>query len=88
VFGRAVQLEDAEPSIESDLLLTHADAAGDLTGRIRGQREALGGWDYGKRGVQRIAGALWMPGSRLDSARSWILASNSLWRVSKPEMAP
>lgn len=88
VFGRAVKLEDAEPSIESDLLRAHADASGDLNGRIRGQREALGGWDYGKRGVQRIAGALWMPGSRLDSARPWILASNGLWRVPKPEMAP
>jgi len=88
VFGRAVQLEDAEPSVESDLLVAHAEPAGDLTGRIRGQREALGGWDYGRRGVQRIAGALWMPGSRLDSARPWILASNGLWCAPKPEVAP
>ena len=28
------------------------------------------------------------PGSRLDSARPWILASNGLWRAPKPEVAP
>lgn len=82
VFGNAARLDGAEPSVESDRLLAHADVAAAQAGGLRGQREALGGWDYGKRGVQRIAGALWMPGSLLDYPRPWIVEAGGLWRTS------
>jgi hypothetical protein len=62
-------------------VLAHAELA-DPNGALLGQREALGGWDYGKRGVQRIAGALWVPGSVTAGQRSWWTVSGSgVWHI-------
>lgn len=76
VFGFATQLDGADPSIESDRVLGHAE--GD---DLCGQREALGGWDHGKPGVQAIAKAVWSPGShsQSNSPRWWNLRPIGMW---------
>lgn len=51
---------------------------------ILGDQEAIGGWDYGKSGVQRIAGPLWSPGSRAQSQRAWVITAEGTWCLVEP----
>ncbi len=77
VFGRSVQLDDNDPLVKSDVVFAHADAADT---RLSGEQEAIGGWDYGASGVQRIAGAVWTPGSLTETTEGWIIEPGGLWR--------
>jgi hypothetical protein len=80
VFRCVTRLADTEPSVESKFLLAHAQEQTAPAG-LPGQRESLAGWDYGKPGVQRIAGPLWAPGSMLDTALPWTISSTGLWQA-------
>ena len=79
VFGRSAELDGEHPIVRSDIVFAHADAADDGA-NLGGEREAVGGWDYGKRGVQRIANALWTPGSWIGSTKAWVIEPDGSWR--------
>jgi len=83
VFRCVTRLADTEPSVESKFLLAHAQGETVPAG-LRGQREALAGWDYGKPGVQRIAGSLWAPGSMVDTVLPWTISPTGLWQAKPP----
>lgn len=81
VFGRAARLEGDHPSVESDCLFAHAEVQDDRVQRLRGEREALVGWEYRKRGVQHLASALWMPGTVSNTAEVWSVGSSGWWHL-------
>lgn len=83
IFGFATKLGGSDPSVESDRVLGHAEGID-----LFGQREALGGWDYGSRGVQHVAGALWVPGSRLERIHEWSVRPTGLWRAAEASETP
>jgi hypothetical protein len=80
VFGAAAELDAHGPIIRSAVVLAHARAAGHDGVRLRGQQEALAGWDRGKPGVQQIAEALWVPGSVSEHPIPWLVGQGGLWQ--------
>jgi hypothetical protein len=60
LFGAPVDLEHANPQVVASRLLAHVAFRDDLP--MRGEQEALGGWDMTQ--PQRISGPAWTPGSR------------------------
>jgi hypothetical protein len=79
VFGCVSILDDIDPLIQSDLLLAHGDVPNSSAAEICGQCEAMAGWEYGNATVERIGGALWVPGSRSPKARTWVMDLRGYW---------
>jgi len=89
IFRLNVTLEDEQPFVATATLLAHGRADtqrkddNNKTNReiILGDQEAIGGWDYGNSGVQRIAGPSWSPGSQTQSAREWVITDEGTWSL-------
>lgn len=81
MFGAAVDLGQANPRVVASRLLAHAPFDDDL--RMRGEQEALAGWDMtGSHSDRWMSGPAWTPGSRcVDSSdRDWELLDSGLWQ--------
>lgn len=80
LFGAAVDLGQATPHVVASRVLAHVPFHQQLP--MRGQQEALGGWDMtGHLPDRRVSGPAWAPGSRsLDG-------QNRVWAVTETGMA-
>lgn len=93
IFRLNVTLKDEQPVVATETLLAHGrvnsqpkDNAnkgnGNAPAAITGDQEAIGGWDYDRNVIQRIAGSLWSPGSRAQSPARWIITAEGTWSLS------
>lgn len=79
VFGDPTDLQGPDPCVTSARILAHADVP-DGSMELKGDREALVGWDYGKISALPDASVYWRPGSVLnETARRWSIQESGLW---------
>jgi hypothetical protein len=80
-FGATVALDDGEPRIVTKRTLGHALAPNGPP--MRGQQEAIGGWDMtGQQQSRRISGPVWTPGSQIvgvDASAGFRINEHGFW---------
>lgn len=81
LFGRKVDVGDADPSISSCTALAHADAAGEADGQPQGALELLSGWDRSRLAASGDRRPLWAPGSSWKQELSWHISSQGIWKL-------
>lgn len=78
VFGATVDLGHPDPCVLASRALAHVPFHDDLP--MRGDQEALGGWDMTRHQQDRWIGApVWTPGSTLANTCRWRVKPNGSW---------
>lgn len=91
LFDLETEHNSENPSVHTDWLLAHGEVTPQQIGQsegasgavvsLRGAHEVLCGWDESARGLQCIAGPLWVPGSRSDSKEKWRITDQGIWSL-------
>lgn len=99
IFRMDVRLEAKQPVVATAILLAHGrvnaqpddnnnNGGGNASAAIiDGDQEAIGGWDYDRSVIQRIAGPLWSPGSKTQSRQKWDITDEGTWSLSLESMS-
>lgn len=81
VFGYRAELGNADPEIEAERILGHADLSADASNDLRGEMELVRGWDHGKSDHWHVPKPLWVPGSAGQAPRVWRIDVVGHWSL-------
>lgn len=84
LFNRSIEIDEDDPILTSDCLFAHVQV--EKTGKvnIRGDIEAIAGWDQAGNQMETGFGLCWVPGtkitSRNDKPIKWKIKESGLWK--------